>query len=184
MPSQSNAQHWGVKTNLLYDATSTINLGTEFTVGKKQTLDLSGNLNLWTFSENRKMKHWLAQPEWRFWLCSPFSRSFFGVHAHAGQFNFGGMLPFGFSEGKMFGLESSTLRENRYEGWAVGGGISYGYAWIIGNHWNLEAEIGLGYAYLDYDRFACPKCGQKTDSGTRHYVGPTKAAISLVYLLK
>lgn len=52
-----------VKTNLLYDATSTFNLGFEFGLGKKWTLDVSGNYNPWTFSENRKMKHWLIQPE-------------------------------------------------------------------------------------------------------------------------
>ena len=56
------AQKAAVKTNLLYDATSTLNLGVEFGLARRWTLDVSGNYNPWTFSENRKMKHWLVQP--------------------------------------------------------------------------------------------------------------------------
>ena len=44
-------------------------------------------------------------------------------------------------------------------------------------------EIGIGYAYSHYDRFECEGCGQKVEEGKHHnYFGPTKAAISLVYL--
>lgn len=92
-----------VKTNLLYDATSTFNLGFEFGLGKKWTLDVSGNYNPWTFSENRKMKHWLIQPEIRWWICRRFSGHFLGLHSHYAQYNMGGMLPWGFNSGKMFG---------------------------------------------------------------------------------
>ena len=46
-----------------------------------------------------------------------------------------------------------------------------------------ETEIGLGYAYTRYDRYGCSGCGKKEASGrTHHYVGPTKAAINLVYV--
>ena len=36
-------QKFAVKSNLLYDATATINLGVEMELSKKWTLDLSGN---------------------------------------------------------------------------------------------------------------------------------------------
>ena len=39
-----------VKSNLLYDATTTMNLGIEFGLAPKWTLDISGNYNPWTFS--------------------------------------------------------------------------------------------------------------------------------------
>ncbi|MDE5632736.1 MAG: DUF3575 domain-containing protein, partial [Muribaculaceae bacterium] len=29
-----------------------------------------------------------------------------------------------------------------------GAGISYGYALVLSNHWNMEAEIGLGRAHI------------------------------------
>ena len=46
-----SAQNIAVKTNLLYDASSTINLGTEIGLSPKWTLDLSANYNGWTFSD-------------------------------------------------------------------------------------------------------------------------------------
>ena len=39
----ASAQKVAVKTNLLYDATSTINLGVEFALTPKWTLDVAGN---------------------------------------------------------------------------------------------------------------------------------------------
>lgn len=57
-----SAQDWAVKTNLLYDATATINLGVEKGLSSKWSIDLSANFNGWTFSDNKKWKHWLVQP--------------------------------------------------------------------------------------------------------------------------
>lgn len=177
-------QKVAVKTNLLYDATSTLNLGFEFGLSKKWTLDVSGNYNPWEFGENRKMKHWLVQPEMRYWLCEKFNGHFFGLHAHGGQYNWGGMLPWGFRNGKMFGIENRNIQEHRYEGWLVGAGLSYGYQWILGKRWSLEASLGIGYAYLDYTKYKCEKCGEKIGDGHKNYFGPTKAAVSIIYIIK
>lgn len=46
-----------LKTNVLYDATATVNAGVEFSVAPKWTMDISGNYNSWNFSDNRKWKH-------------------------------------------------------------------------------------------------------------------------------
>lgn len=174
-----------VKTNLLYDATATINLGIEIGLGYRTTLDISGNYNNWTFLDNRKMKHWLIQPELRYWTCNRFSGSFFGIHAHYARYNMGGMLPWGFKTGKMFGtVENKQIAEHRYQGWLVGAGVSYGYHWILGKRWGVEAEIGVGYAYLKYDQFPCYKCGKRISSNHENYFGPTKASISLIYIIK
>lgn len=176
-------QKAGIKTNLLYDATSTINLGAEIALGRRVTLDVSGNLNLWKFRDNRKMKHILVQPEIRWWTCERFNGHFFGLHFHWAHYNWGGMLPWGFRTGKMFGsVESRPMLDHRYQGWLAGGGLTYGYQWLLGRHWNLEASIGVGYAYLDYDKYLCHKCGRRISADSRHYFGPTKAAISLIYL--
>ena len=48
------AQKVTIKTNLLYDATTTFNLGAEFGLSPQWTLDISGNYNPWTFSHNKK----------------------------------------------------------------------------------------------------------------------------------
>ena len=52
-------QKFAVKSNLLYDATATINLGVEVGLAKKWSLDLSGNYNGWKFGDEARMKHWL-----------------------------------------------------------------------------------------------------------------------------
>lgn len=166
-----HAQSIGVKTNLLYDVTTTMNLGVEFALSPKITVDLSGNYNPWEFSDNKKLKHWMIQPEVRYWLCEKFNGHFFGAHLHGGEFNMGGV--------KLFGLD-----KYRYEGTAIGGGFSYGYQWLLNNRWSLEASFGLGYTHLDYDKFYCGKCAEKLGEKTKHFVGPTKASVSLIYIIK
>ena len=69
---ESSAQNVAVKSNLLYDATATINLGVEIGLAEKWTFDLSGNYNPFQFSDNKKWKHLMAQPEVRYWTCRKF----------------------------------------------------------------------------------------------------------------
>ena len=84
---------------------------------------------------------------------------------------------------KFLNTDFRRLKDSRFQGWFAGAGISYGYSWILGKHWNIEAEIGFGWAYTRYDRFECAGCGRKVESDHVHnYVGPTKAAINMVYV--
>lgn len=173
----SPAQNAAVKTNLLYDATASINLGAEFKLAKKWSLDISGDFNGWTINRH-KWKHWFVQPEARYWFCEPFVKHFIGFHAIGGQYNVGNIsgLP------NFLGSDFSKLAYERYQGWGVGGGVAYGFALPLSRHWNMEFEIGFGYVYLDYDVYECHDCGRKVDEKSHHYVGPTKAAINLVYV--
>lgn len=173
------AQHVGIKTNLVDDALLNVNLGVEAGLAPKWTLDVPASYNSWTLDGGKRWKHWWVQPGARYWFCDRFSGHFVGVHAHGGQYNIGG-----FNGGfKLFGSDYRRLKDARFQGWFVGGGVSYGYAWILGTHWNLEAEIGVGYAYTRYDRFRCTGCGKKVEADKpHHYVGPTKVALNLVYL--
>jgi hypothetical protein len=174
----AKAQDVAIKTNLLYDATATVNLGVEVGVAPKWTLDLSGNLNAWNINEDKRWKHWLVQPEARYWFCDRFSRHFLGFHALGGQYNIGGLQ----NNIKFLGTDFSKLSNNRFQGWGVGAGVAYGYAMILGKHWNLEFEVGVGYIYSAYDIFECTGCGRRVGQDNNHYVGLTKAAINLVYL--
>jgi hypothetical protein len=74
------------------------------------------------------------------------------------------------------------LRDHRYEGWYIGGGVSYGYQWVLSRHWNFEASIGAGVVYAKYKGFACGECGRQINDGDTWYVGPTKAVLSILYL--
>ena len=179
LATQLQAQNVAVKTNLLYDATATINAGIEFGLAPKWTLDLSGNFNGWTMSHDRKWKHWMAQPEARYWFCDRFAGHFLGFHALGGQYNVGHLK----NNIKFLGTDFSSLSDSRYQGWFIGAGVAYGYAWVLNKHWNLEGEIGVGYVYTEFDRFNCKGCGKKVEEDkNHHYFGPTKAAINLIYV--
>lgn len=171
---RADAQRVAVKTNLLYAATTSPNLALELRTGNKTTLELGGGISLWKFGEKTTFKHWAAQPEFRYWFCDAFNGHFLGLYAHGGQFNLGGI---GIPIGKL-----SVLKDNRYQGYFYGGGLSYGYQWILGRHWNLEASIGGGYARIVYEKFPCANCGSKLDEGEYNYWGITRSTLSLIYV--
>ncbi|MDE6322262.1 MAG: DUF3575 domain-containing protein [Muribaculaceae bacterium] len=174
-----SGQKVAVKTNILDDAFLNVNLGVEAAVAPKYTVELPMSFNGWTIGKDRRWKHWYVQPAVRYWFCDRFAGHFVGAQLHGGQYNIGG-----FDGGiNMLGTDFRKLKDSRYQGWFVGAGINYGYTWIIDRHWNFEAEIGIGYSYTRYDRFRCAGCGKKVEENKPHnYVGPTKAALNIVYL--
>lgn len=170
-------QDAAVKTNLLYDAALNANAGIEFKLARKWSLDLTGQVNLWTVNDH-KWKHWLAQPELRYWFCQPFMKGFLGFHAIGGAYNVGNIR----NHISFLGTDFSKLSDRRYDGWAVGGGIAYGYAVAMSKHWNLEFELGVGYVYTEFKKYTCAECSHELGRSHHNYYGPTKAAINLVYL--
>ncbi len=113
----ASAQDWAVKTNLLYDATLTINAGVEHRLAPRWSVDVSGNFNAWTVNEHR-WKHWLVQPEARYWFCEAIQGHFVGAHLLGGQYNVDNLdLNF-----KMLGTDFRNLRDHRYQGWYGGVG--------------------------------------------------------------
>ena len=172
------AQDFALKSNILSDAALTPNLGLEVGLAPKWTLDVSGQINAWPVKD-RRWKHWLVQPEARYWFCRRFAGHFLGFHALGGQFNFGNWKH-GFD---FLGTDFSKLKDMRYQGWGAGAGVAYGYAWPVHPHWNIEAEIGLGWIYTRYDSYPCSECGSKVaDNKAHNYVGPTKLALNIVYI--
>lgn len=174
----AGAQTVGVKSNLLYDAALSPNLGVEVGVAPKWSIDLSGNFNGWTIDGHR-WKHWFVQPEARYWLCERFAGHFFAAHAIAGEYNFGNIGKMGM----FLGSDFSRLKDRRYQGWGAGLGIGYGYTWLLNKRWSIEAEAAIGWIYTRYDVYPCADCGTKIERNQVHnYVGPTKLAINLIYV--
>ena len=173
----TKAQNVAVKTNLLADALLNVNAGIEVGLAPRWTFDFTGQYNAWTVN-GHKWKHWLAEPEARYWFCDRFAGHFLGIHALGGKYNFGNI-----KNGISFlGTNLYKLTDYRYQGWAVGGGVAYGYDWILSRHWNLELEVGVGYIYTRYDKYNCEECGTRISTDKHHYIGPTKAAVNLVYV--
>lgn len=69
-----------VKSNILYDATATVNLGAEVAFNRHWSLDISGNYNGWDVASDKSWQHWMVQPEARYWLHEKFNGHYFGVH--------------------------------------------------------------------------------------------------------
>lgn len=180
------AQELALKTNLLYDAMTTPNIGVEIGLGRKTTGQVFYGYNPWTFSGEgpsaKKAKHWVVMPEVRWWSCSKMNGWFFGIHGMGGQFNAANVkLP---STGVFFGGPDiiKSVRNDRVEGKFLGGGVTVGYQWILSRHFNLEAELGAGYDHVWYDRYPCAECGTKIDEGSTNYAGLTKAGLTLMYV--
>lgn len=170
------AQKASLKTNLLYGATATPNLAFEIGLSDKTSLELYGGYNPWEFSDNKKLKHYLIQPEFRWWFCETFNGTFVGVHLLGGEYNMAKIkLPFGMYK---------SLQDYRYEGYFYGGGISVGHQWILSKRWSIEATLGVGYIRTHFDKYPCEECGKKIKSDDKNYFGPTKAGISLIYYLR
>lgn len=176
-----SAQRFGVKTNLLYLATATPNIGAEWRTASHFTLSTTFGYNGFNFpsdtdaegvQRNPKLHHWLVMPEMKYWFRQAFTKSYLGLHGFYSRYNAGGIkfLP--------------PLDDYRYRGWLTGGGISYGYQWVIGSCWGLEASVGAGYLYVKYDKHNCGSCGKKVATGHQHRIAPTKAAVSIIYYIR
>lgn len=188
VPAGASAQKIAVKTNLLYDATATVNLGLEAALSCKFTLDVSGNYNGWTFGDAR-WKHWLVQPELRYWFCDKFNGHFIGLHGHYARYNVGGIgfVPtvgyidnLGFVGGNSV---ENSLRDNRYQGYLYGAGISWGYQWMLSDRWNLEATIGAGYARMHDTKYPIAECGDPIREKSYNYWGITKVGLSFIFFI-
>lgn len=178
--NQAKGQKAAFKTNLLYDATTTINLGVEFGLNDKWTMDISGNFNPFRLPEGRRWKHWLMQPELRYWTCDRFAGSFFAFHALGGMYDVGNV---DFLKFKVFDADFRNMKNRRYEGWFVGAGVGWGHDWILSKHLNLEFEVAAGYMYTRQDKFFPVNSHTAYEKDAeRHIWGPTKLALSLVYV--
>ena len=165
---------FAVKTNLPFLLTTTPNIGVEYAFAHNYSFELSGGYNPFEFKNSAKIKHWILWSEMRYWVLEPFNSHFFGLHGLVGEFDIGGInLP-------LSGLDA--LKSRNYDGKAKGVGLSYGYQWIIGNNLELELSIGAGLARIDYDVKTLGENGMKMDEGKKYYFGPTKGALSLVYV--
>ena len=177
----TSAQSVMLKTNLLYTgATLTPNLGAEIRLGDRTTLDFWGSYNPWNLEgrneSNKKLVHWMSQVELRYWPCRSFDGHFFGLHLLTSQYNIGQKnLDF------ILGNESEKYR---FQGYGLGGGISYGYQWLLSKNWSLSANVGIGLAFLNHERYESRHGGKLKDKENMTYIGPTRLGINLIYFIK
>ncbi|MBR5856451.1 MAG: DUF3575 domain-containing protein [Bacteroidales bacterium] len=175
-----SAQKVAIKTNLLYDAFATPSLGIEFGIGKQWTMDISGNYNGgWNPYGYAMYENLLVQPEFRYWFCNRFAGHFVAFHFHGGTYTIGN-IP---NEYIILGSNFYELTDYTFDGSFFGAGVAYGYDVVLGKHFNLELEMGFGFAYTTYLKLhnnTLSPANKKSQS--HYYIGPTKASVALVYL--
>lgn len=170
-----------LKTNLLYDAVLVPNIGAEFYVGRGWSVGGSWMYAWW--NSDRRHRYW------RIYGGELTFRKYFGRRAvekpltghHLGlycqlftyDFETGGR---GYIGGKPGGTLWNKMN--------YAAGMEYGYSLPIAHRLNLDFTLGIGYwggKYKIYD----PEdgCYVWKETRQRHWFGPTKAEISLVWLL-
>lgn len=173
LPLASFGQSVAVKSNLLHDAATTLNLGAEVRLSGRMTLDVPVSYNPW--EGDRQFQLLMAQPELRYWFCESFNGAFVGLHGHLGEYDVQNVkLPFD---------AYPALKQWRYSGTFYGGGLSLGYQWVLGNRWGLEVALGGGYARMDYERYTCGDCSDTKSSHTEDYWGLTRASLTLSFMI-
>lgn len=181
------AQKAAVKTNALYWATATPNVGLEFAMAPRWTVEIAGGYNPWTLNkeDNVKAKHFLVTPEIRYWFCEAFQGHYIGINGNYTQFNVSGIyVPDVFYKHSQGAKFLDDLQYARSQGWAAGAGINYGYAFPIARRWNMEFTIGLGFWYTEYDKYESRKCGLFQENVSRYALGPTDLGITFIYMIK
>lgn len=187
----------GIKTNLAGWASTTTNIAVEADLSRRATVQLAAYLNPWDFGGDSHFRFWTAQPEFRYWFCEAFNGHFIGLHALAGEYNakrvnfplraltWGGARDINdnFPEADHAGAWPDITGDNagrHVEGWYLGAGLSYGYQWVLSRHWNFEASVGVGFVFSPLTYYG--RCQQTIDRRAIHYVGPTNAQLSFIYL--
>lgn len=168
----TQAQKVAIKTNLLYWATGTPNAAIEIGTSSHITANLSIGYNALKLFGDASLRHFSVTPELHYWPCRTFERHFIGIHGSAGKFDIQN-IPF-----------IPALDKRAYNGTFYGGGVVYGYHWPLGTQLGIEAKIGAGYLYMDYNKYSCKRCDEFLAHKKLNYIGITSAGISIIYLIK
>lgn len=167
---------FALKTNLLFDLSLIPNFELELPLGKR---------NRWSFNAEWMFPWWLLDNdkyclqilsgglEARYWLGNRtmhriLSGHFLGVYAGGGKYDL-------------------QWKEDGYQGeFYIASGISYGYSTPIARRLNLEFSIGIGLLRTSYEHYHAINNYRTLlwqNDGNYTWLGPTKAKISLVWLL-
>jgi hypothetical protein len=159
--------HLSIRTNLLYWAAATPNLGVEYRPANSIGILVNGAYSHWIWSD--KSKHhrtWIVQPEIRRYFGEN-KRWFLGIEGHAGQFNF-------------------KFSDTGYQGDALGGGLTGGYRLQLNKCLDMDFSLGLGYTQLKYDSYyrSNDVMVRKENNMKKNVFAPTQAGVSLIWKLK
>ena len=175
---------FALKTNLLYDVASLVNLGLEVPLGNRFSLCAEAVFPWWKIRDKDITVQMLEGTlEGRYWLGKRTQKKlltgfFAGVYAGVGLFDF--------QLGKLSG--GNGVQGNFF----VMGGLSAGYAHVVSNNLRMEYSLGLGYLRSDFREYISVKDTKFGDIKALPYpwdvkrisgILPTKLQVSLVWML-
>lgn len=181
MPRKDKPFYMDLRTNILYNVLLVPALGVELYLGDDWSAMANWMYGWW----KRDPSHWY----WRIYGGDLALRKWFGRAAkekpltghHLGVY--GQFFTYDFEtggRGYMGGKPGGTL----WDRMNYAAGMEYGYSMPVGRRLNIDFTIGIGYwggtyhEYIPVDRCYVWQCTRQ-----RHWFGPTKAEISLVWLL-
>ena len=172
-PACKSDLYMSVSTNALYDLLLIPNIGAEIYLGKDWSLDANWHYAWWKTDKRHRY--------WRTYGGDLAIRKWFGKASkikpltghHVGLY--GQILTYDFEWGGRGYLADK---------WSWAAGIEYGYSLPIARRLNLDFNIGLGYHWGEYKEYL-PIDNHYVWQATknRQFFGPTKAEISLVWLI-
>lgn len=162
-----------LKNNLLYDLALAPNVEVELPLGRRWSLNAEFKCPWWShtrkgfcyqlLSGGLEVRYRPGRREQRELLTG----HFVGLYAEGGDYDF----------------QTSTTRGYQGDYYAAAG-ITYGYTRRIARSLALEFSLGVGYLLTDYRKYTTYEGDLIWQtSGRYHFLGPTKAKISLVWLL-
>ncbi len=171
---------FSIRNNLAYDATGTMNLSVEFALGRHASLGGTFGLKPWDrffFWDHdealvKKWRHLSVVPEFRYYLSEVSRGHFFGANLLWLHYNAAGLtFPWGIYP---------DVRDLRLQGDLFGGGLFYGYAFPLGNHWRIEGLLGVAGGWYSDQAFRCESCGQSVGARTGAALLPN-LGVNVVY---
>ncbi|MGM9860112.1 MAG: DUF3575 domain-containing protein, partial [Muribaculaceae bacterium] len=170
--------YMSLKTNMLYDAALLPNIGAELYVGSNISVAANWMYGWWNCdSRHHYWRAYGGDVGVRYWLShgKPLTGHHIGVY--------GQMLTYDFEwggKGYMGGVPGGSLWDKAH--W--GAGIEYGFALPIARRLNIDFTIGLGYLGGEYREYIpIDNCYVWQATKYRHWWGPTKVEVSLVWLI-
>lgn len=170
-----------VKTNLLYDALTVPNIGAEFYLGNGWSAAAGAAYSWWSNSpRHRYLRIYGGDIAIRKWFgarakATPLTGHHIGIYGQLFTYD----IEFG-GKGYMGGKPGGKLWDNPQ----AAAGLEYGYSIPIARRLNIDFVAGAGYWYGKTREYK-PANGHYVWLHTkqRKYFGPTKAEVSIVWLL-
>lgn len=179
-------QRWrtvaALKTNMLYDAVTAVNFAVEIPFNEKFSILYEHHCPWWLSDNNKLCLQFLSfGGEARWWFAprtEPETSKMKQRDALVGHFLglYGWTGKSDIQAGRKFGC---------YQFEFCSAGITYGYSLPVGKYVNMEFSLSVGYAQIPYQHYIPTPDWEilirdKDKAGRLHYIGPTKAEVSLV----